>query len=96
MRVSRQKNFSFVSRQKIGTSVHNSKSAEAQKTENIFFQTPSGWTGEAVPPAEIPGFRGKIQPGQNSQDDGSSSEDLVSEQENEMEVWIMIDFQNTA
>ena len=66
--------------------VPESDSAEEEKTQNFLHATADMRAGEALSPTEVPGFRRESSPGQGTQNDWCTSQNMVPEQKDKMEV----------
>ena len=63
--------------------------AEEEEAEDVLHPPPDRRAGKEVPQAEVPGFGRTSGVGKVAQDDRRSSQDMVPEQEDQMEVRIL-------
>lgn len=68
------------------TPVPEPDTPQTKKAPHLLLQSSDLWTGEALPPTEIPGQRRAGRSGQESEDDGRTSQDLVPEPQDQVEV----------
>ena len=75
-----------ITTQKNRSPISKSNSAEAQETADFFFASSDLRAGKTFPQTKIFGLHGKSDSGENAQNDGCSSENVVPEQKDKMEV----------
>ncbi|GBP37768.1 hypothetical protein EVAR_29970_1 [Eumeta japonica] len=68
------------------SSLSEQNTTETEETQDLLHQAPDSGTGEEVPQAEVPRVGGESIASEDSQNDRCSSQDVVSEQKNEVEV----------
>lgn len=68
------------------TPVPEPDATQTEKAAHVLLQGSDLRAGEEIPPAEVPGQCGASGPGEESQNDGRASQDLVSEPQDQVEV----------
>lgn len=77
---------SFCSHSADRSPVSEQDASEAEKAQNLLFQSPDLRAGEALSPAEVSGQRRAGGSGQEPEDDRRAGQNLVSEPQNQVEV----------
>lgn len=78
------------------TPVPEPDTPQKEKAADVLLQSSDLWAGEAFPPAEIPGQRRASSPGQESENDRRTGQNLVPEPQDEVEVIIKIRIQSQS